>query len=198
MGLRHPPAPGTSASRHALYSARRQYACRLKDAFLGDASRGRHLVAGPVDPEGMWQLTAIIDDALRLSLSLWSLVTPIHLMGWKELNTADPAAAERIVDICQLPAVTSIASPRSSSPLVIGRDGHSIIMVVQPAVGTVEIRSSAETGSNNSSRMEGTGKVGLVWLRAQVAMAAQPLTGQSEEAQQFGDSSSESEEDGTN
>jgi len=48
-----------------------------------------------MDPKGIAKLTDIIDDALRFSLSLASLVTPIRVKGWKELSTADPAATER-------------------------------------------------------------------------------------------------------
>jgi len=48
-----------------------------------------------MDPKGIAKLTGIIDDALRFSLSLASLVTPIRVKGWKELSTADPAAIER-------------------------------------------------------------------------------------------------------
>ena len=133
--------------RRFLVDCRKVYARKLKDRFLGGAARfllqDQH-AAGIEKLES--RLIQEIDMALQFSCQVWSRQEPLRLKGLKGLADARFRTTDETMELCQGQAPAHI-NPHESVDLDLPpayHDGHSVVMVVQPVVEAVLVRSGAK------------------------------------------------------
>ncbi|KAK0629464.1 hypothetical protein B0T17DRAFT_487861 [Bombardia bombarda] len=163
-------------ARRMLIDSRLNYTRRLKERFLSGAAR---FLLQNQDPSGIerleLRLARQIDDALRFSCQIWSLISPIRLIGWKELQGKEFTSLSEVMTLCnaQAPTLTARAvqsqgggsRSKHETPPPGYHDGRPVVVVVQPAVealATETMGDGFETDSENVSR---------VWTKARVLVA---------------------------
>ncbi|KAL2016065.1 hypothetical protein VTK56DRAFT_4303 [Thermocarpiscus australiensis] len=180
FSLADPSAAGRNETRRTFVESRLNYARKLKERFLGGATR---YLLQDQEPSGIEKLerslTDIIDDALRFSCRLWSRVAPLRLQGWNDLADKEFRSSSQLMTLCHAQAPIDHRNHRRER----SQDKHSqfppahpgdrpVIMLVQPAVVTASINDDRD---DEGAAAEG---VHLVWLRARV-MIAGPMGPQS-------------------
>jgi len=178
IDLKDPQDAGRNEARRNLIDSRLNYARRLKERFLGGAAR---FLLQDQTPRGIEKLerrlTDRIDDALRFSCKIWSQPAPVRLYGLKDLGGKEYKPSSKLMRLCraQAPARVSAARQEGSSagshsapnsPPPGYHDGRPVIMVVQPAIETVEVVYAID---GEGPRPEHVSKI---WLKARVLVEA--------------------------
>jgi hypothetical protein len=143
-----------------LANARREYARRLKERFLGSAAR---FFLRDQDAQGIAKLeghlVSELDLALRFSAQVWARTTPLHFLGLAEI------AAPVQSFLFDESLMTRLQPETADKP-----EAHEVVLVLQPAVGT----------------LKKIGGAGHVWTKAQVLVtpaSTPPRPPTSEEAE---------------
>ncbi|KAK3681296.1 hypothetical protein B0T22DRAFT_485388 [Podospora appendiculata] len=168
-GIALDPESAKGEERRQLAEARLTYAKRLKDRFLSGPAR---FLLHDQDPTGIdrleRRLVNEIDLALRFSCQVWSRQDPLRFRGLQELSATEFKATSNIMELCptQAPLRTSQQEFDIDSPPAY-HDGHSVIMVVQPAIDSVNVTPEGDPGLEEQSTR---------WAKALV-MVAEPNPG---------------------
>jgi hypothetical protein len=139
--------------RQMLVNARREYAQQLKERFLGSTAR---YFLDEQDAQGIARLEAQLmielDLALRFSVRIWARTTPVHFIGLQEMVGPGPAQTVRLDD----ELMTLCRAQQQEADPVEGAVGREVVMILQPAVGTLRRLGSS----------------GTVWVKSEVVAAA--------------------------
>ncbi|KAK4450206.1 hypothetical protein QBC34DRAFT_77507 [Podospora aff. communis PSN243] len=156
--------------RRRLADARKTYARRLKDRFLGGAAR--FLLNNPEDLAGIERLESRLvkefDLALQFSCLVWSRQDPLRIKGLQDLSNTAFVGSEGTMELCQTQAPTQAAPVDESKAADMPpgyHDGHPVVMAVQPIIEFVSLVDS-----------KGDREVSKILSKARVLVAA-PTTG---------------------
>ncbi|KAK3500424.1 uncharacterized protein B0T23DRAFT_41533 [Neurospora hispaniola] len=174
MSIKNPQDAGGVEAKRMLVESRLNYARRLKERFLSGPAR---FLLHDQDPAGIANLertlTEYIDDALIFSCQLWSRPGPIRFHGFTALGGKLFKPSDRLMSLChaQSPQAPNaipahLGQVGSETPGPPGYyDGRPVVMVVQPAIETIEVGGGREDDPNKPR------KIAKVWLKARVLVA---------------------------
>ncbi|KAK3326980.1 hypothetical protein B0T19DRAFT_441006 [Cercophora scortea] len=159
-GITLEPGSVKGEERRQLAEARQGYAKKLKSRFLSGPAR---FLLHDQDASGIEQLERRlvneIDMALSFSCQIWSRQDPLRFRGLQELTVSEFKASSTVMELCQAQAPLfnqqheqQQPEEETESPPAY-HDGHSVIMVVQPAIDSVSITPEGDAGLEEQSSM---------------------------------------------
>ena len=169
---------GDNEAKRALAECRQNYARKLRERFLGSAAQ---FLLHDQDLNGIEKLegtlTEIMDDSLRFSCKLWSRVTPVRFLGWKQLQDPRFKPSSNFMTVARTHSSSRVAEQQNDKPQNRGpdsplgyHDDYPVIMVLRPAMEVLSL--DLETNSGTASKNDNP----LILLKAQVMLATTKLS----------------------
>jgi len=155
--VRHPSVLGVE-ERRVLAEARREFARKLSDKFLGSAAR---FLLEDQNSEGIAKLEERLvhelDLALRFSCVVWSRQEPLSFLDLQELSTTECMSSDDLMTVHSTQApVRSLRCEDDDDGAMTPpgyHEGYSVVAVLQPAVETITTSTEGSQGRTKVARI---------------------------------------------